>query len=238
MFSRNYGWLFLFVALLTGCSSSQPSLRAIKKFLPELDATLDYAEQIQHDSKTIEDVRAIDHLSEATEMTEDIKGNILLTLNSDFSFSLGKYELSGEGKAELDRLIEKIIQTKEEYLLQYPDKNVTIKIKVISYTDEASFRKGTALVEELIEGFEQNAPQDGIERRKFLNQHLSILRAKTIGEYVQQRILEAEERDSDVSIEQEIIGKGEEIPPGINPPYPARDPRRRICKIYSYVIAR
>ncbi len=120
----------------------------------------------------------------------------------------------------------------------YPDKNVTIRIKAVGYTDEVSFREGTNLVKTLIAGFENIVPISGIERRKFLNQRLSSLRAQTIGDYFRNLIVQSEQQFQKVFVEQDIQGKGEELPPDVNAPYPISDPRRRICKIYSYVIAK
>ena len=210
----------------------------LKDFLPELDAMLDYAEEIQENPAQVDLVRIVDYLGQATQITENVKANTTLTLDSDISFEKGQYELSEKGKKALQELIQKVIITKENYLRQFPDKTVTIKVTSIGYTDEVGFREGTTLVKTLIEGFDQLVPQDNNERRKFLNQRLSTFRAETIGEYFRQRILESEETNSQVYIEQDIVGKGEEIPTDVSPPYPRSDPRRRICKVYSYVIAR
>lgn len=210
----------------------------LKDFLPELDAMLAYADQIQHNPETVNLVTVIDYLSGATQITENINANTQLTLDADISFGKGEYVLSGEGKLALNRLIDKIIQTKENYLLQFPGKDITIKVKVVGHTDEVGFREGTELVKNLTRGFESLVPQEPTEKREFLNQRLSQFRAQTIGEYFQNLILQSVQANSQVYIEQDVVGKGEEIPMDVSPPYPRSDSRRRICKVYSYVIAR
>lgn len=210
----------------------------LKDFLPQLDVMLDYAEQIQKDPKAVDLVKVVDYLGRTTQIRENIKANTKLTLDSDISFGQGKYDLSEKGKSALQELIRKIIATKDNYLRQFPDKTVTIKIKAVGYTDEVGFREGTNLVKKLIEGFENVVPQGGIDRRRFLNQRLSTFRAQTIGDYFRQLVLQDEQDNSRVVIEQDIVGKGEELPPDVPQSNQISDPRRRICKIYSYVIAK
>jgi hypothetical protein len=93
------------------------------------------------------------------------------------------------------------------------------------------FEKG---VKKLIEGVErENIPRGYPEKRKFLNQRLSAFRARTVSEYLVQLLVQQNRQGQ---VEQEISRLGEELPPSITAPYPIEDARRRICKIYEYVV--
>jgi len=89
-----------------------------------------------------------------------------------------------------------------------------------------------------MEGVENDVPTAYPGRRQFLNQRLSEFRARTIGEYLVQIITRNEGEDSWITIEQEIVGLGEEIPQDLPEPHPLADPRRRMCKIYSSITTR
>jgi len=210
----------------------------IKDFLPKLDEMLAYAEQIQAEQADVSLVIIRDYIAEAARMSESKDALIAEQLESDVSFDLGRYDLSLEGKIALDKIVGRIIVSIENNLKSYPDKTVTIKLTVSGYTDEAPFREGTNLVKQLTAGFETVVPTSGIERRRFLNQRLSELRTNTISVYLQHVIEQIEQTHGRVELEQQVIGRGEQLPPDIPPPHPMSDPRRRVCKIYSYVLAR
>jgi outer membrane protein OmpA-like peptidoglycan-associated protein len=210
----------------------------LKDFLPQLDEMLEYAERIQSGQEEVSLVKIRDYTEQTAHIVDSKQKFVEEKIESDISFDLGKYDLSETGKAALQRIVNKIIASKEENLSQYSDKTVNIKITVIGHTDEVGFREGTKLVKALINGFEDLVPQSGVDRRRFLNQRLSALRAKTIGDYFKEHILQTGEDNPRILIELDIVGKGEDLPPDVLPPHPTSDPRRRICKIYSYVIAR
>ena len=109
----------------------------------------------------------------------------------------------------------------------------------MGYTDETGFRDGSPLIETLIAQCSDIRTQTGARQRQSLNTCLSELRAKTISEYLFLLLSsQIPELNTNVFIEQEVEGKGEEIPPGVAAPYRTKDEHRRICKVYSYVIAR
>ncbi len=206
----------------------------VKDFLPQLDEMLDYADQIQSGQQevTLEKVRG--YTEQAAHIVGSKRGLIDEKLESDVSFGLGRYNLSEQGKAAVLRIVRKIMTNTEKSLNQFPDKTVTIKIKVVGYTDHTGFKEGTRLIKELVKGFEDLVPQSGIERRRFLNQRLSEFRAKTIGNYFRDLILQATRNDSRIFIEQDTIGHGEKPLPDV-PSSQVSDHLRRICRIYSYV---
>ena len=207
----------------------------LKDFLPQLDMMLDKAERLQQEQEEIALNKVVDYLGQVTQIIENTRELIHETLETDISFGLGQYELSPVGKRILLEFVKRILTNKEAILSLYPNRQVTIKIKVVGYNDETGFREGTVLTKMLTEGVEGMIPQNDIERRKFLNQRLSEFRARTIGEYLKEVIFQSEPQNSQVQLD--IIGRGEEIPPGVESPYPKSDSRRRICKVYSYVIA-
>lgn len=205
----------------------------LKDLLPQLDEILKYADLVREE-KIEPSPDIVIEFSKRTDQIDTIKRTIAqATLESDFSFDPGQYELNDKGKEKLQQFAAKILRQKNEHLVLYPDKTVVVRIKTVGFTDEVPFREGTSLVKKLIEGFESVVPDSGIDRRRFLNQRLSSLRARTITDYFNRQI-----NDPRIVIEQDIVGKGEELPPDVPPPHPISDPRRRICKIYSYVIAK
>ncbi len=207
----------------------------LKDFLPELDNMLAYAEELQQDDVDISAEKIASYTERTSHIVETTEKIIEEKIESDISFALGQYELSPQGNRVLHNIVRKILRLKDEKNRQYPHKEIMIKIKIVGYTDSTGFKKGTRLIQKLTEGFENTAPHSGIERRRFLNQRLSQFRAQTIGEYLYHSI--SEQTKHQVYIEQDIIGKGEELPPDVSSSS-FSDSRRRICKIYSYVIAR
>jgi hypothetical protein len=81
-------------------------------------------------------------------------------------------------------------------------------------------------------------PEAQPARRRFLNQRLSELRAKMIGEYITQMLKQAQQGTPPPQIQQDLVGLGEELPAGLKSPYPLSDPRRRICKVNAYIMKR
>jgi len=156
-------------------------------------------------------------------------------LKIDVFFHKGKYNLSDKGKDTLKKFNKKIIANKENYVDLFPGEPVTIAIKTVGYADLLGFRKGTDLVWKLAEGVENKLPQREPDRKQFLNQRLSEFRARTINDYIKQFLLQSETGSSLMQIYQQSIGRGEEMPPELPPPYPIRDPRRRISKIYAII---
>jgi hypothetical protein len=171
-----------------------------------------------------------------------IERHVEESIESDVSFGEGEYkieDISEEGKQRLEEVVRKFIAAKDAHTKKFPnykDAKTTIRIDVYGYTDELPFIEGTRLVRELEQGPEivpQTSPED---RRKALNQNLSQFRAESIGNYLTQRLSET------LGVEPEVrpFGRGENIATDENgkhkipPPYPIKDPRRRICKIDGY----
>jgi outer membrane protein OmpA-like peptidoglycan-associated protein len=205
----------------------------LREFLPELKSILDYSDEVATSSREIDCTKVLADLEKVTQIGRNTRTMVKQTLESDVSFDSGRYDLSEEGKHILEMFAKAIIANAREYPALYPDQTLIIKIKVVGYSDQVDFQEGTKLLKKLAEGIERGVPQRQPERRKFLNQRLSEFRARTISEYITQFIIQ---EDSAAHIEQENVGLGEVLPPGISPPYPIEDSRRRICKIYGYII--
>lgn len=153
--------------------------------------------------------------------------SITKKLVSDVSFDIGEYELSSEGKRILDEFGTEVIEG-------IGNEPVMIKLKVVGYTDQVDFNENGRLFRKLMKEIGDKSPNEKVERRIFLNKYLSGLRAKTISSYTEKSIGDNKEADSDIEVRLEVIGRGEEIPSDVSSPYPTRDPRRRVCKIYVY----
>lgn len=207
----------------------------LQEFLPALTEILDYSEAIGDGQNEVDIVKVLADLETVTEIGQNTQKTVKRTLESDVSFESGKYELLEAGKQILTQHCQDVMAGKREFQQEYPDRRIVIKVHVTGYTDEVNFRKGTNLFKQLTQGVEDKLPGTQPELRKFLNQRLAELRADTIGEFIVQYILQ---EDPETVIEQKSVGFGENVPAGVEPPYPLVDPRRRICKIYTYILVR
>lgn len=165
-------------------------------------------------------------------VTYSIQNNHVRTVGSDISFQKGSYRLSENGKTALGGFVNEIL----DELPQNNDKPLVMNIRVIGYTDRLNFAKDSKLKKEIIENTEAEIPEDPKAQRQFLNQRLSELRAREMMNYLVSTIHQQTSGGMNLHIESETIGRGEDIPENVPPPYPTSDPRRRICKIYVNLI--
>ena len=210
----------------------------LKDFLPTINDLLAYSDKLESGQNVIALDRVINDLTDVLVIKHNADRNVNVTLLSDVSFDSGKYDLSEAGKRLLSEFFERVIAEQKEELRQYTGKVLTMKIRVLGYTDQQGFRKGTELIKALAKDVEAQVPQAAAAQRQFLNQRLALFRAATLCEYIQQFIAQ---KDASILIEVEKIGRGEEFPPGVSKDSAAGSPndaRRRICKIYSYVLIR
>jgi outer membrane protein OmpA-like peptidoglycan-associated protein len=206
---------------------------AIQEFLTDLDEVLLYAERVRDNPQVVE----LDRIAKATDVTAVATVNIdlqaLLNQTVETDFRLGRYELadlSAQDQALVRAFIERLVQLKQQY--ERAGHPINLKVKVVGYTDQTGFKPGTPLVRKLLQGLAADAiPSTQPQRRHFLNRRLSLFRAQAIGAYIQQLLAELDPQNVDAHLRPEIEGKGEQIPEGVRPPYPAADPRRRICKL-------
>ena len=208
----------------------------LQEFLPTLSEILDYSEEIEGSQQEIDITRVLTDFEKVTEIGQSAQKAIKYTVESDISFASGEYRLSEQGKLAIEEHCLTIIRVKEELKQRYPDRNIIITINIVGYTEQVDFREGTNLLKLLTEGIEpQEIPKTKLGQRKFLNRRLSEFRVRSIGE---RRLGYFQQHAPDVQVTYEGIGVGEEIPLGVSEPYPLIDPRRRICKIYTYVLIR
>ena len=197
----------------------------LKKILPKLDAILQFANQVQSDSKELEELSLVKTASITTDLRvfeEDIKSSQQEKLQSDISFALGKFDLAQGGKIALEKFTEKIVAIVESSLRLFPDKPMILQVDVYGYTDSSGF---------LSDGGNR-------QRRILLNQRLSEMRAKNVSDYLNQ-ILSPKlgPYAQRVSIHPgKVIGKGEEMPAGVPASTHASNPQRRICQIFSTAV--
>lgn len=202
----------------------------LREFLPILNEILDYADKIEG----IDFTKVLEDLEKVAQIGGDARATSKM-LVTEISFAPGEYSIASDGNRVLRKLSEALIADKHKLDRLYPDKTFVIKTKIIGYADQLDFREQSGLLSKLMEGVSEQIPQNQVERRQFLNQRLSVLRARETSTHLEQFILQANPELSQRQIEQETTGLGEEIPPEVSPPYPKSDPRRRICKIYGYI---
>lgn len=207
----------------------------LKETLPKLDKMAKDAEKIKSNAQIAALSRVVDDLKQVVGIVYSDQKGLYKIFESDVFFDKGKYELSDRRKVFLKQFGEELISTTKGYMNQYPGRPITVAVRTIGYADELGFRKGTNLIKELVEGVEHKFPQREYNQKEFLNQRLSEFRSKTINKYFKELFLQTAQGNSLVHIYQQIVGRGENLPPEISPPYPTRDPRRRTCKIYVII---
>ncbi len=206
--------------------------------LSSVDEIIEEAQGVQQDDRIVSLSKVVADLEKIMQVTQSLRTHLSQTLQSDISFAQGKYGLSEKGKEPIDRFIGKVLADKRTYLQLFPDKTVVTKIKVVGYTDALNFGPNSALVPELIRGMEADVPDGDPPRRQFLNQRLSRFRADTIADYIRQILAPAEAESERYEADIQAIGRGENLPAGIQAPYPVMDDRRRISRIYVYTTTR
>jgi len=202
----------------------------LQEFIPVLDDILSQADQIEtgdlliDPQKVARDFEAIGRIEDNT-----VVGTQMLT-ESDVFFDSGQSELTNAGKRILDTFLVKILRNKKAFGSNHPGFTMLLKLKVVGYSDLIGFRKGGDALKQLSADLNTPLPPTPLEQKAVLNQRLSQRRAQKICDYLVARI----ELLEPIAIEKDVLGLGEQLPPGIPAPHPQNDPRRRICKIYSH----
>ena len=211
------------------------------EFLPELRHMLNNADE-QQEKITRGEERNLDQMRDDIEQFRQLQqiiseGERVEQEIGDVSFETGAYALSGDGKLLLEHFADEIIEMIAARRETFPDKVIRVKVKVVGYTDDQGFLQNSPLARRLLDEAGREKPADRKERDTLLNVLLSEKRAKIISAYLTERIEKGLQETAQISIEQDSQGKGNSIPPAIEAPYPKKDARRRISRIYSYVIA-
>jgi hypothetical protein len=205
-------------------------LQAMKRIIGEIksgDAPYD-EELLQQYTRKIREIEA------------NIRNSVDRVFSSDVFFGLGKYqisELSEEGRADLKGFVDAVMERQVKvFRKMFPERTLVVNIKAVGYADETPL--GPELAETLTGRINGPIPEDPGARKKVLNQELSYLRAESIVAYIE-RGLRRRLTGKNCTIGDPVIqGLGEALPyPDgyVDPPYKARDERRRICKIYSKI---
>ena len=221
-----------------GAATDDNPNSALLEFLAILNDILDYSDKIESGQRIIDPTQIVKDYNTVKQLGQDAQTTTGKILTTETVFEPGKYDLSDEGKNILKEFCGNLIANKHTYITLYPNKPVIIHLKVVGYADQMDFRGGTNLIEELMKDASHPRPGSPAARRQFLNQRLSELRARTTAEYLKQFITQTDLENPQAQVEEELLGLGEDIPPGVSPPYPLSDPRRRICKIHAYVTGR
>lgn len=206
---------------------------ALKNMIPKLTGVLKYIDSVAENKEDVNVAKFVEIKDESDDAQRRKECTVDGIMKDDVSFNQGKYKIENlpeHGIQVLNQFARKSVEAKNSCLEKVPGSEVVIIISSFGYTDAQPFQEGTKLIEKLEEN--NKCPQESIERRKCLNQRLSELRAAVIGEYIRKKIAES---DSVIRVETgEFIGRGEEIPQGVENPS-EDDPRRRICIIESSV---
>ncbi len=206
---------------------------SLKDLIPKLKVILNYIDDVAKNEKDIDDsiFVAMKNQSDDAQKRKECTVDAIM---EDVSFNQGRYKIEDipeQGTQLLDKFVRTSIAARNSCLRKQPDSKVVLSISTFGYTDAQPFQEGTILIEKLEEN--GKCPQQFKERRECLNQRLSELRATSIGEYIKLRISES---DPNIMVKKgNFIGRGEEIPKGVENPL-ENDPRRRICIIESAMI--
>ena len=146
----------------------------------------------------------------------------VVRLGSDISFKTGSSKLSDEGVkqvAEMVKSIEKDVADWKSYI-NHHNENIF---------NDKEFR--TILV---INGYADARGSSNVEKRKAQNLQLSKDRAEAVGKEFENQINKLFDEDK-ITIQFEIHGRGEQLPPNYKPTNKLNDDTRRICNINMVV---
>lgn len=209
--------------------------------LSQLRETKRYVDQVEGEEVEF-NVEEMLYLTQKTmALVENLKQEFKLVLNADVAFQLGGFEpddLLEGGQEILDRFAERIVNSQlAEYRKAFPAVTLLVVVSTKGYADEVG--QGRRLTDELMKFAPAPLPEEVVERRRFLNEILSVRRSQTINAYVRNQI-EAKLKGANVQMGEPIVeGFGEEYPENpeeVDPPYRKEDMRRRICKVYSNIL--
>jgi outer membrane protein OmpA-like peptidoglycan-associated protein len=208
----------------------------LKAFIPKLHEVIRLSKQIQSGIE-IPEIHDVVEEARATAVNSDLAYRTQQDeeLESDVTFSFGKYNLSDSGRQRIRQLVvEGIMGVRDDYIQNHPEQSPNTTINILGYTDEAGFLENGTLFRQLVKGID-TLPEKQPDRRQFLNKRLSMFRAKEIQQYIEKIYLK---NAGKAAMEQVLLhteGRGETYPNSpeqMDPPYRRKDPRRRICKIY------
>lgn len=203
--------------------------------IPELDRVIEDASSYQKEPEHLVSLeKVLDDLDEVMEILANINTSLTRIVESDIYFDKGMYILSSSGRDKLFQFVDDTAETLSAFLHIHRQEKPVIRVRVIGHTDELDFSEDSGVLEELTQGVEYHLPEEEMERKRFLNKRLSLFRAKHIAGAIEEYLKKVFSGTPDVQIQAEAVGRGEEIPANLSPPFPISDPRRRICKIYIY----
>jgi outer membrane protein OmpA-like peptidoglycan-associated protein len=194
-----------------------------------LTSTLTGSDDIISPQKVSFDQRQLDIIR------NNVTDGIEFTLSSDAAFEIGRYKVSPKGEAVLKQFIDTRLKMYGKNDIQSLQAMMTIKLKVVGYSDLTGFRKYSKTRKMLMKRIEKPDTSSEKKIRALLNRQLSELRAQAVADTVQQYI-ESAFKGVNIRVVQTVVGKGETPPPGLAAPFPVSDPRRRICRIYVLVL--
>ncbi len=179
--------------------------------------------------------RVIDDIDTVLETSSDLRSAFTETLSVDELFTRQSCELSENGRRIIRDLISKAVSIASETPFEF----VEIRFKVIGYTDQLDFGKESPLLKTVLNQIDDRPPESGPERRRFLNRRLSKMRARAVAEYIDFAGLRIKTgKAGRFTLITEAVGRGEDPPPDVRPPYPIPDQRRRICRIHVFCARR
>jgi len=206
--------------------------------LAVLSEVLNYADEVRASpdkfslSKIQEYRERIDIINENIQRFQDV------TLKTDVSFPIGIYrlsDLSEPGGSQCRELARKIIRTAADLNTRYPGYAIRITLKTVGYTDEIPVVSGP-LEKTIRANLVSPEALTGEARRKQYNHVLSRFRAASVSAYILEYLHREMPAHITVRYVEKVVGNGENFPlKNQNPPYAARDERRRICIISPYI---
>ncbi len=156
----------------------------------------------------------------------------LLEESFTISFQRGGYSLSrlpSEDRALLDAKLTAWIAFIETL---DPAQPVSVTLKTVGYTDSVPLQENNVFVRNFIRSLEdagRELPTTQPERKLALNRYFSELRAFVVNDYLRHALQKSLAKRTVREFTKEILGKGEELPEGVNSS--DSEEQRRICHV-------
>lgn len=209
----------------------------VAESLDALNEVLNYADEVRVDPARFNLTRIQEYREKINIINENMERFRDMILQTDISFSVGAYrvsELSPAGRLQCQELARKIIETATALKKRHPKHAIRITLKTVGYTDELPIVPGS-LERTIRTNLQEPEAPAGEARRQQHNRVLSRLRAAAVSGHIME-YLHKKMPVADIRYVEKIVGNGENFPlKRQNPPYAARDERRRICIVSPYI---
>jgi len=192
-----------------------PRIDNIIKSIEEIKQKIETSNPIDEDDLLKYNALLLGYSNQVDNLNANLDKKQSKTWLTDVIFKPGKYKITDltlEEENALNDFVSDIIKFYKEEFSKSPEKKWIIFIQTIGHTDTTGFIKPynqNELIEDLINGVENQVPTSEIDKRSFFNKRLSLFRGKSLNDFFKQKLVTLNIK---AKIETEEIPMGEALP--------------------------